>query len=93
MSVVQMFKTSLPPIKTRFGHSESPSNSSYNSPRLIKKVDPIDPMNAPKFVILTRSYENFDFKIGQLRSHAIIYARAHGITVSEAIQHLSKIMK
>jgi len=89
MSVVQMFKTSLPPIKTRF---DSPSNSKYNSPRFIKKTDP---MNKPNIVIFYKSseYGKIDCKNDQLQSHAIVYARAHKITVSEAIQHLSKIMK
>ena len=85
MSAVQMFKASLTPIKTRFAY-ESP----YNSPRLIKKTGPT---NIIKVVVFTRSFEEFDCKIGQLRSHAIVYARAHKITVSEAIQHLSNIMK
>lgn len=42
---------------------------------------------------IVTSSENHDCKINQLRSHAIIYARAKKITVSEALQHLSKFMK
>lgn len=57
--------------------------SSYNSPST-KKSD--------QHNIVTSS-ENHDCKINQLRSHAIIYARAKKITVSEALQHLSKFMK
>lgn len=79
MSVVQMFKASLPPIKTRF---ESPSNSQSSS--VLHEL-----RNSP---LIKRISEEFDCKIGQLHLHAIVYARAHKITVYEAIQYLSKIM-